>query len=76
MKRWQFAGSVHWLAICLLGCGSAFTIGPGYAQDRENLAPNLAQRVAAPANGEPLKKGVISCPVKDLSLRRLLAGGS
>ncbi|MBP5971844.1 TonB-dependent receptor [Brasilonema sp. CT11] len=58
MKRWRFAGSVHWLAICLLGCSSAFAIQPGYAQTQENLATNPAQRVAPPADGEPLKKGV------------------
>ncbi len=58
MKRWHLSGSVHWLAICLLGCSSAFAIGPGYAQNQENLVTNPAQRVAPPADGEPLKKGI------------------
>ncbi|MEH2413560.1 TonB-dependent receptor plug domain-containing protein [Nostoc sp.] len=59
MKCWHLSGSVHpWLAICLWGCGSAFAIEPGYAQDRGNLSANLAQSLALLGNAEPRKKGV------------------
>ncbi|MEH2083531.1 MAG: AMIN domain-containing protein [Nostoc sp.] len=59
MKCWHLSGSVHlWVAVCLWGCSSVFAIEPGYAQNRQNLATNLAQKVFHKADSEPLKKRV------------------